>query len=246
MLDRIGQRCLWLLLAACAVPCMMAGTALAQEAGEATAEKGMTMIDIIMAGGIVEAVIILVSIIATTLIIDYFWNVRPAKLMPQAVVRETRDLMKERAYNDVLRLCNEKKCFFTDVLSSGLLKLRHDFAAVQEAVLDAIDKGNAKLQAKISYLSFIGTMAPMLGLLGTVTGMIRSFANIAKAAALNKPELLAKGVSEALITTATGLIVAIPVMFFYFFFRGRVNRIVLDVETTVTDMLEPFRPVRKA
>jgi len=222
----------------------MSGMVLAQ--AEPAAPQQMTMFDIIKAGGIVELIIVLLSIVATALIIEHFWNIRASKLIPQDVVNNVQRLMKERAYNEVLQLCKQRKCFFTEVLSAGLLKLRYDFSAVQEAVMDAIDRGSTMLNGKIGYLAFVGTIAPMLGLLGTVTGMIRSFSNIARASALNKPELLAKGVSEALITTASGLIVAIPVMFFWFILRARVNKIVLEVETTVNELIEPFRPGRKA
>lgn len=212
---------------------------------EPPAAKPMTVWQQVVGAGVIEYVIIAVSIAATTLIIDNLLKIRVTTAMPPDVVAETQKLMKERAYNDVLNLCQSKRSYFADVLRAGLLKLRHDFSAVQEAVTDALDKGGSAMHSKIGILSFLAKIAPMLGLLGTVVGMINSFGNIARASALNKPELLAQGVSQALITTATGLTVAIPVMLFYFVLRDRVNRIILEVETTVTDMLEPFRPTRK-
>ncbi|MEW6355390.1 MAG: MotA/TolQ/ExbB proton channel family protein [Planctomycetota bacterium] len=195
--------------------------------------------------GWVEYVILLVSVVGTTLIIDNMWRFRVLTAIPPDLVAETQRLMKERAYNDVLGICQKKPSYFSDVLQAGLLKLRHDYSAVQEAVAEAVDKGGAAMHTRLNLLSFTAKIAPMLGLLGTVTGMIKSFSNIARASALNKPELLARGVSEALITTATGLIVAIPVMFFYFILRDRVNSIITQVEVTVSEMLEPFRPTRK-
>ncbi|NOZ23814.1 MAG: MotA/TolQ/ExbB proton channel family protein [Planctomycetes bacterium] len=209
------------------------------------AAKSMTVWQQVWNAGMIEYVIILVSIAATTLIIDNMWKIRVATAMPPDIVAESQKLMKERAYNDVLTMCQSKPSYFSNVLQSGLLKLRHDFSAVQEAVNDAIDKGAAAMHSRINTLSFLAKISPMLGLLGTVIGMISAFGNIARASALNKPELLAQGVSQALITTATGLIVALPVMLFYFILRDRVNRIVLQVESTVSDMLEPFRPTRK-
>jgi len=217
----------------------------AAPAAEPEAAKPMTVWQQIWQAGLIEYVIIIVSVAATALIVDNLIKIRVSIAMPASVVAETQKLMKERAYNDVLNICQSKPSYFANVLRAGLLKLRHDFSAVQEAVADAIDKGGSTMHSKIGILSFLAKIAPMLGLLGTVVGMINSFGNIAKASALNKPELLAQGVSQALITTATGLTVAIPVMLFYFVLRDRVNQIILEVETTVTDMLEPFRPTRK-
>jgi len=219
--------------------------AAAAAAAEPEGGRAMNVWQQVWNAGMIEYVIILVSVAATTLIIDNMWKIRVATAMPADVVAESQKLMKERAYNDVLTICQSKPSYFSNVLQAGLLKLRHDFSAVQEAVSDAIDKGGANMHSKINTLSFLAKISPMLGLLGTVTGMISAFGNIARASALNKPELLAEGVSQALITTATGLIVALPVMLFYFILRDRVNRIILQVESTVGDMLEPFRPTRK-
>ena len=215
-------------------------------APEAEAESdAVSLWQVIKWGGTIELIIILCSLAAMTLIIEHFVTIRFGKAMPQDLVERTAEKMKNREYSDVLSLCRDRPCFFANVMVAGLQRLRHDFSAVQEAVADTIEKQGLALHAKISYLSFIFNVCPMLGLLGTVWGMIRAFNKIAYHQGLGRSKLLAEGVSQALITTATGLVVAIPVMAFFFFFRERVNRIIIEVETLTTDLFEPFRPGRK-
>ena len=207
--------------------------------------KSVSLWQVIKWGGLIEWIIILCSLVAMTLIIEHFINIRFGKAMPEELVATVSGMMQNRQYSEVLALCRAQPCFFADVLAAGLQKLRHDFTAVQEVVADTIDRQGIALHAKISYLSFISSTCPMLGLLGTVWGMIRAFNKIAYHQGLGRPKLLAEGVSQALITTATGLVVAIPVMAFFFFFRERVNRIILEVETVTTDLFEVFRPTRR-
>jgi len=209
------------------------------------AEGDVGLWQVIKWGGMIEAIIILCSLAATTLIFEHFVNIRFAKAMPPDLVAEVTAMMDNREYSDVLNLCQSRPCFFGNVMVAGLRRLRHDFAAVQEAVAETIDRQGIALHAKIGYLSFLANICPMLGLLGTVWGMIGAFNKIAYHQGLGRSKLLAQGVSQALITTATGLVVAIPVMAFFFFFRERVNRIVLEVETVATDLFEVFRPNRR-
>lgn len=210
--------------------------------GEGTS---VSLWQVIKWGGVIEIVIILCSLAAMTLVIEHFVNVRFGKAMPHDLVQTVTAMMQNREYSEVLGLCQAQPCFFSNVVAAGLRKLRHDFTAVQEAVADTIERQGIALHAKIGYLSFIASICPMLGLLGTVWGMIGAFNKIAYDQGLGRPKLLAEGVSQALITTATGLVVAIPVMALFFFFRERVNRIILEVETVTADLFEPFRPGRK-
>jgi len=228
-----------------AVPAPAAAPTPAAPAAEAGGEIRITLWQQIKWGGWIGHTIILISIVAVAFIIDFLWKIRMVNEIPPDVVSKVQTLMNERAFNDVLATCKDKPCYFTQVIKAGLLKLRHDFSAVQEAVGAAVDKGGSELHGKINILSFIASIAPMLGLYGTVAGMIQSFSQLARASAQNKPELLAQGVSQALITTAEGLTVAIPVMFFYYFLRNRVNSIILEVESIAGEMFEPFRPTRK-
>ncbi len=234
-MNRFGTLCWMCALAA------SASTAWAAEPAGAEPDA-VSLWQVIKWGGWIELLIILCSFAAMTLVIEHFVTIRLGKAMPPDLVRLVTEKMKSRAYNEALDLCRERPCFFSQVMAAGLQRLKHGFAAVQEALADTIEKQGIALHAKIGYLSFIFNVAPMLGLLGTVWGMIRAFNKIAYHQGLGRSKLLAEGVSQALITTATGLIVAIPVMAFFFFFRERVNRIILEVETAATDLFEPLRP----
>lgn len=221
------------------------GIEVAGAPGNGAEGTSVSLWQVIKWGGAIEMIIILCSLAAMTLIIEHFVNVRFGKAMPSDLVQTVTAMMQNREYSEVLGLCQAQPCFFSNVVASGLKKLRHDFSAVQEAVADTIERQGIALHAKIGYLSFIASICPMLGLLGTVWGMIGAFNKIAYDQGLGRPKLLAEGVSQALITTATGLVVAIPVMALFFFFRERVNRIILEVETVTTDLFEVFRPGRK-
>jgi len=240
-----APRHIWAILLLTVSLCLAAASCFAQAEVEQAQGKPLTFWQIIVAGGITELIIILCSFAAVTLIIEHFVSIRFVKAIPPELYEKVRARMGAKEYNEVLRLCEANPCFFTNVIASGLRKLRYDFVAVQESVAETIEKEGAALHSKISYLSFIASVSPMLGLLGTVTGMIDCFNKIAWYQGLGRASLLAKGVYEALITTATGLIVAIPVMAFFFFFRDRVNKIILEVETLATELFEPFRPTRK-
>jgi len=208
-------------------------------------DRPMTFWQVVVAGGLIELVIILCSIAATTLVVEHFITIRHSRLIPRDIVHAVRAHMREKEYNEILRLCEDRPCFFTRAVESGLRRLKHGFDAVQESIAETIEKEGTALHSKISYLSFLASVTPMLGLLGTVWGMIRAFNKIAYFSGLGRASLLAKGVSQALITTATGLVVAIPVMAFFFFFRDRVNKIILEVEAASSELFEDFRPVRK-
>jgi len=112
---------------------------------------------------------------------------------------------------------------------------------MMEAMEKSSDNETVRLHAKIGYLSLIGNIAPMMGLLGTVQGMITAFQKIAQV--VNpEPSQLAEGISMALVTTFLGLVVAIPTMVCFFYFRNRVNRISIEIMETCEELFDRFRP----
>ena len=129
----------------------------------------------------------------------------------------------------------------TRVIGAGLPKINHGFEVMTEAAHKAAENEAVRLHQKISWLALLGNIGPMLGLLGTVWGMILSFNKIAKIGSPDPAEL-ADGISIALVTTVLGLVVAIPTMAFFFYFRNRVVRSMTDVEAIVADLYERFRP----
>jgi len=208
------------------------------EAGEEVAsDQPLTVWQSIVNSGWVEFVIIFCSILGFGLIIEHFIFLQHKKLITPGLAKTVATLLKEGNTEKAMKFCRADKSMLGLILRHGLRRLGDGDEAVKEAVMEAGARGAADLEQKISYLNFIGTVAPMLGLLGTVLGMIRAFNVIAYEEGLGKPGLLAEGVSQALVTTATGLIVAIPVMGFWFYFRGKVRRILVQAEEQCLEVI---------
>ena len=128
------------------------------------------------------------------------------------------------------------------IVAAGIRKLGHPFGTIEKSLEEMEDEESIKLQQKIGWLSLIAGIAPMMGLFGTVTGMVGAFGTIAEAGAGGvEPSDFAGDISLALITTVLGLIVAIPMMIGFFYFRNRVTRIVLEIGAITEDLLDRFR-----
>ena len=125
------------------------------------------------------------------------------------------------------------------IVKAGMRKVGRPALELEKAIEDAGSKEAAKLQRNNRVLSSVATIAPLLGLLGTVTGFMRSFMVVAATSeALGKAELLATGIYEALVTTAAGLLIAIPAMTLYFYYQDRVDKIIGNMDAAVEELLE--------
>jgi biopolymer transport protein ExbB len=189
-------------------------------------------------GGVVEAVILLCSVAMLALTADYFYSIRLSRSLPGEVAELIRRDSRRGEFYEILDVCEVNPCFFTQVLKVALLHMKYGRDAVRDAVADATEKEASRLHDRIGYIAFLSSVTPMLGLLGTVVGMIGAFSKIGYADAANRFSELAGDIAIALITTATGLLVAIPAMFVFFFFRNRINRIVVECDTRVMDLME--------
>jgi len=194
--------------------------------------------------GVCGILIVLLSVAGLALGIDFAVNVRRDKLVPQDIVSELEQLFEQEQYEQAMELCDAEDCFFTRICGAGLAKLGAGYERMTEAVQEAGEEEITALNQKIGWLSLIGTVAPMLGLLGTVMGMITAFSKIASLGGAANPADLAEGISMALITTLMGLMVAIPVLSAYQFFKNRVTRVMLEVGVITGDLLDRFRPVQ--
>ena len=206
--------------------------------GEQGAKAGISVYTAMRNGGWIMAVIGVLSILSLALVIYLFYRVRPKKLLPEDFMLRLWNLVGERNHEQALRLCRETPSFISPVLEVGLRKKGRPLETVTEAMQAAGARQSAKLYQQISYLSLIATLAPMLGILGTVWGMMRTFNAVAADVEMVKQAQLASGVSQALVTTAAGLIVAIPTTFFYFYLRGRVQDIIHQAEMIASEFAE--------
>ncbi len=200
--------------------------------------QGMSLMDTIRAGGTIMWIIFACSVATLALIIEHILSMRMIKVLPQEFVDRLRGLLEANNVPELLNAAREAGGFLGNVIAAAAERHGQGKEAVTEAVQDAGSKEVSSLNQKISYLSIIAVLSPMLGLLGTVMGMIRTFSVIAMGAGLASPARLAEGVSQALVTTAAGLMVAIPAMGAYFYFRNRVQGITVAVEDASAEFVK--------
>lgn len=207
-----------------------------------TEEGGVNVFTLVIkGGGFIGVLIMFLSVITTALVIEHFVSIRRDKLMPPDLLGELEVLFEDQEYQEAMELCEAEPSFLTNVIGAALPKISLGYEAMAEAVYGVGEEESVKLQQKIAWLSLIGNTAPMMGLLGTVWGMIRAFQTIAMSSGPPEPKALAGNIQVALVTTLLGLIVAIPSMAFYFVFRNKVVRMSMEVTAIADELLDRFR-----
>ncbi len=216
-------------------------------AGEAadTGTVEMTLFDLIVAAGLIGLVIILLSIAGLALAIEHFVTIRRDKLLPADFVLELEDLFDQEEYDEASRICEGEENFLALMVGPAIAKMDHGYEAMLEAMNEAGEESSLSLHHKISYVALIANIAPMLGLLGTVWGMVQTFLVFASKPGATATDL-APGISQALMTTVMGLVVAIPMMIVFQFFRNRVLRLVLESSNIAADLIRRFKPGQRA
>lgn len=209
----------------------VAATVFAQETAEvamAGPEK-ITFLQLIKQGGWAMIPLGLLSAAMIYFIVQNILSLRSKMLLHAEMMPEFLQMMVNGDVLKALEHCRENPAMFTLVFGAGLERCVDededdvDYDKVKESVEEATVEQMTKLMKPIDYLSIIGAIAPMLGLLGTVSGMIKAFHTMGSQG-MGKPELLAANIGEALMTTATGLVIAIPAMLFYFYFKKGFNK----------------------
>jgi len=197
----------------------------------------------IAAGGVIGFLIVVASIVAGALVVENFISIRRERMVPAGLIDQLRGYIRAKQYPQAQQACAQDGSFLAQVIGAGLSQIgaMFGFFDMQNAMQEVSEREISKLYRKLEYLSFIASTSPMLGLLGTVTGMISSFNQIAQTEGTARPSQLAGGISEALVTTCLGLIVAIPTMFFVAFFRRRIDGYVAESETVVEKLMGHFR-----
>ncbi len=204
----------------------------------------MSVYDVLKGGGTIGWVIVILSVIGLALFLDNLVNMRKQKLAPPDVVDEVEALIEAGEYQEAMELCEAEPSLFTNIVAAGLPRLNASFEAMEKAIKEVSEEESLKLFMKLGWLSLIAAVAPMLGLLGTVQGMILAFKVIAATKGAAEPADLADNISLALITTLDGLIVAIPMTAAFVFLRNRVVKTTLDIGAVIEDIFERFRPTK--
>ena len=191
-----------------------------------------TLFEIIFSGGVmgigIMILLILLSILAVYLVVDQALALRKKELVPADVVENVRQLLAQGKLKEADQTCRDRPCPLSFVLQSGISEIEYGWPAVEKAIEDSTAEQAARLYRKLEYLSVIGNIAPMLGLLGTVTGMILAFRQVALSQGTAGAGDLAAGIYSALVTTVAGLVIAIPALGAFAIFRNKIDEIISD------------------
>ncbi len=195
------------------------------------------MFELIVSGGWIIAPIILCSILAFTIIAERFWTLREKSIAPSNLADQIIKLhKKKRITNEVIEKLHSDSPL-GKILAAGLRNMNGARDIMKESIEEEGRQVAQELERFLNTLGTIASITPLLGLLGTVIGMIKVFAVITSLG-VGDPKVLADGISEALITTAAGLSVAIPTVMFYRYFRGRVDELLLKMEAQAVYLVE--------
>lgn len=228
--------------------------AAAGAAGTAAADapaQSKSLLEYIQSGGIISYVLILLSIAAVGLIITSLLQLRIAALAPEPIVEQLDRLLRDRQVDQAIAFCAQpaNACFLTRVLGAGLLKAsRSTFGMLElRPALEAAGQKEVERLDKLNHwIAMIAALGPMLGLLGTVIGIIGAFETLGQATGAARSAGLAKFMSLALVTTAEGLIVAIPCTVAHAIFKRRVDRLATDVSEVIESLTAPLQPGAQA
>ena len=191
------------------------------------------MINFIVQGGWVLWVIMALSVVACIIIVERLIYLRRISVDEDKLFQRVKASLIEGHYNEALAICDNNLSPFSSLLKIGIENRKQPETVQRDILKDAAALEAPKLERGLSTLGTISTIAPLLGLLGTVTGTMKAFGVLGKFGAVSDPSALANGVSEALITTVGGIIVAVPVIIFYNFLVSRVNQILSMLENRV-------------
>lgn len=223
-----------------------APAALAQSARATPApeDSASTLWSVLVSGGWFMLPLAGLLFLATLLVFLYLLTIRRGAVVSDRYLDACEVLLRKRDFRELLAISNRRGEAVARVVQEMLAFAKDNPTAGLESIREIAEtegiRQASSLNHRITYLADVGTIAPMVGLLGTVSGMIHSFSALAADIATSKPMMLAHGVSEALVCTASGLVVGIFAFSFYSYFRGRVQRLTADLEAASTQIMALF------
>ncbi len=217
---------------------------------EATATtQPLTLLELIQSGGWVMVPLFISSLLVVALILFYFMTLKRSTICSEDLPAKMEPFLDNGDLQGLLAYVQTRPDAVSSILTQTLLFLKKhphaDVAALQSVAETEGSRIAASIHQKTIYLMDLGALAPMLGLFGTVIGILRSFGSIALESSPMRTMLLAGGVSQALVATAAGLVIGITAMFFYSYFRGRVQGLISDLEIQTALALQPILLLKK-
>jgi biopolymer transport protein ExbB len=208
----------------------------APPAAETARGDGLFMHIVRSAGPVFGPILLLVSIGLVAIIVLLAMDLRMATSIPPGFVEDFTETVNRRKFKEAYELAKEDGSFLGRVLTTGMGRLQYGIEDAREAAFNMVDSIQAGKEQMITYLATIGTLGPMLGLVGTVYGMIKSFMELARGGTPRASEL-ADGISHALVVTLLGVALSVPAIFCHAFFRNRLIRISKDTSNIADDLL---------
>ncbi len=221
-----------------AAPAAPGGDAAASREGApgfATIVFGMGIVNLF-----IWILIFLTSFATIAFIIDGMLQTRRDKILPPHLITGVRDALDDGDLDAAIHICETNPCQLSNILMAGFTNITEGFEVVQDSVSAATDIESERIIQRIGYLNLCGQIAPMLGLLGTVTGMVKAFATLATAGA-SKDKDLALAISTALWTTVSGLLIAVPALLAFTIYKNIATTRLLESEATVLDLIKVLR-----
>lgn len=199
------------------------------------------LVRMIRTSGIFGFLILMVSLAMAALIVTILAQLRRDNYLPAALIEQFEQKLNAKDYRGALEAAQASDSFLGRLLAAGMSRLRDGYEAAEAGMQEVGDDESLAMEQKIGYLSLIGTVGPMLGLLGTVQGMMTSFQIIAGSSTSLRPYQLFDGISTAMFTTLEGLIVALPAMTFVMVFKNRLARFSMEAGHIVDHLMGRFR-----
>lgn len=221
------------------LPAQDAGTPAPTAADTAvtTQPKETRVIDFLYEGGFVMYILAFASVCLVWFTVEGFATLRVNKLAPPALVARLREALTAGNYQEAWNICKANRCFLSSVLAAGLERVGLNKDAVEFAVEETALRESNDLKTNTTYLSVIGVVSPMIGLTGTVWGMIGAFKTLGDNG-ISNPSLLAAKIGQVLVATLSGLIVAVPGFVFFYILRARAQSAILHAESQVYRLLD--------
>jgi len=197
----------------------------------------MNLLELFLKGGLVMWPILLCSLITVAVIIEKYILLSRSNVDPKQLMTKIRSALTRNDVASAVEACSKVKAPVSNILKHGITNYKYGHQAVKESIELAGKEEIFHLEKRLSVLANMAGTAPMLGFLGTVTGMIAVFHTIEQLSGNVNPSILAAGIWEAMLTTAFGLIVGIPALYFYNYFVAKVNRFVFEIENSAEEFL---------
>lgn len=233
----------WMAALAVIVLVGSAGWAIAQDAPAEEKKESKSLFTIyVLEGGNFNFLIIALSIVTVALIIENFMTLQRDKMVPPDIIVELEQLLDEEQYEEALSLCESQRNYLTNTLGAALTRAADGQEAMVSAMESACSEEDMKMAHKISWLSLCGNMGPMMGLYGTVMGMVDAFTVIATSSSQPTPAEMAGGIYTALVTTVWGLMVAMPALAAYFLLKNKIQKLSFELASVSAELVDRCKP----